>query len=346
MISFPFLNSFRVKCLIAGLLAFNAIFLVRRFHLNDFWTRRIVDYGAGNATLGFAALLAVAPPTAPPRYRWRKDGLLKAAAYTGLNIQIPVQPVWTDEDTNAIIAKHPMSKGGAMSWLGHLNALKTAATHATSLILEDDADWDIGIRLEMPIIAEAVRNLTRYKTPVQEPGQPAFHMPPYGTEWDVLWLGHCGENVVYDPKPITFADPTVPPYINSWEGAVSPDPKHTRWIHFSAGPICTYAYAITAEGAKKILTRDDHGSEGFDIWLHIRCKGQELRCVSVNPELFHHHEIAGEKDSLINGPSEDNKDVVEQEMTDNIWHSARCNSASRSMKLVTCMGPKPSPKEE
>jgi hypothetical protein len=236
-----------------------------------------------------------------------------------------------------------MKKGYALSWFGHLNALESAAHHATSLIIEDDADWDVNIRSGQPIIAEAVRNLTGYKAPVQEPGRSTFHLPPYGTEWDVLWLGHCGENVIYDPAPITLVDLTVPPYINSWEGAVSPDPKHIRWIHWSAGPICTYAYAITGAAAKKLLAYDNHGSEGFDIWLHILCKGQKLRCVSVNPELFHHHEVAGKKDSLINGLSTDSKNVLEKEMTDNIWHSARCNSVSRSKELITCMGPNPKP---
>ncbi|KAJ9668448.1 hypothetical protein H2201_001496 [Coniosporium apollinis] len=296
-----------------------------------------VDYGAGNETLGFERILAVAPVEAPPRLAWRKDGFLKAAAYTGLDIQVPTQPKWTDTEIHALMSKNPILKEGlALSWFGHLNALREAATHTTSLILEDDTDWDVEIRSQMPRIAEAVKSLTGYTADSAE-GESA--LPPYGADWDVLWLGHCGDNIVFDPPPIQFNDSTVPPYVNSWEKTISPDPRHTRWVHWATGPICTYAYAVTDTSARKILDRDDHGSESFDIWLHIRCKGKELRCVTVSPKLFHHHEAAGEKDSLINGKTEE--ETIKAEMTDNIWHSARCNSVAKSESLVTCMGPKP-----
>jgi hypothetical protein len=88
-----------------------------------------------------------------------------------------------------------------------------------------------------------------------------------------------------------------------------------------------------------MLDRDDDGSESFDIWLHIRCKWKELRCITINPELFHHHEAAGEKDSLINGKTTDER--IKSDKTNNIWHSARCNSVARAKFLVTCTGQNP-----
>ena len=286
-------------------------------------------------SLQFQSILVVAPSEIPPRLAWRKEGLLKAAAYTGLDIQVLHQPRWTDADTGPLISKGKELKHGcALSWLGHLNAIREAAKYSTSLIIEDDADWDVGLRTQIPRIAEAVRKLTNFRVDPEE-----SKYPPYGLDWDVLWLGHCGDSLPFDGSPIRLEDPTVPPYINSWETKVSPNPNHIRWIHYSTGPICTYAYALTDISAKKILERDSHGVDPFDIWLHNRCKGREFRCITVNPELFHHHEIAGSKDSLINGKS--GIEVIKSERTDNIWHSARCNSVSTTNAMVKCMGPEP-----
>ena len=171
---------------------------------------------------------------------------------------------------------------------------------------------------------------------IKHHGDPAN--PPSGQKWDILWLGHCGDSIPFGDGTVQFQDPTVPPYIHSWEKMLSPNPHHTRWVHKSSGPICTYAYALTHIGVEKILNHNDHGSNKFDIWLHLRCKSNKFRCITVNPELFHHHEVAGGKDSLINGQTDQ---VVQGEMTDNIWHSARCNSASKAQEVITYMGPKP-----
>lgn len=264
--------------------------------------------------------------------KWRKEGLLAAANRTGLSIQIPIQPIFKQEDIDAL----PISsknKDNAHAWLGHLTTLAEAGNYASALILEDDADWDVQIRSVMPNIAEAVHYITGARTFRNSRTSDT----PYGTKWDVLWLGHCGENIRFERPLKYFKDPTVPPYYNSWEKNLSPDPHHNRFVHHSSGPICTFAFAVTNEGAKKMLDAPDKGKESFDIWLHVLCKQEKLRCISINPELFHHHEMPGRKDSLINGLSD--KEKVAREMTDNIWHSARCNVNHPDDDLVTCMKP-------
>lgn len=56
----------------------------------------------------------------------RRSSLLHAANLTGIDILIPDQPVWTDADVESIRTKKlsVISRGSAMAWLGHLNALK------------------------------------------------------------------------------------------------------------------------------------------------------------------------------------------------------------------------------
>ncbi|PVH93728.1 glycosyltransferase family 25 protein, partial [Periconia macrospinosa] len=94
----------------------------------------------------------------------RKAGLLWAANMTGIDVEIPDQPAWTDEDLASIrVGKHKwVNRGSALAWLGHLNALKKflSTPHETALILEDDADWDIALRSsEVPLAAAALRHL-------------------------------------------------------------------------------------------------------------------------------------------------------------------------------------------
>ncbi|KAF2261716.1 hypothetical protein CC78DRAFT_607321 [Lojkania enalia] len=153
-----------------------------------------------------------------------------------------------------------LRKGYALSWSGYLNTLKVAVAHDTSLILEDDVDWDISIceqTLEMAEAAPILQDST------------ISQGPSFGMKWDILWLGHCDNSIVFDPPPIVLDDPTEPLYFNSWEKVLSTDPQHKQYVHPSAGPLCTYAYAVTGVMAKKPLDRGGHGSAPFDIWLHM-----------------------------------------------------------------------------
>lgn len=95
----------------------------------------------------------------------RRDGLLLAANITALDISIPVQPPWTDEDIARLRAENisSITRGSALAWLGHLNALQAflASDHSTALIIEDDVDWDIRLRIvQIPVTASAFRSLT------------------------------------------------------------------------------------------------------------------------------------------------------------------------------------------
>ncbi|CAI6293703.1 unnamed protein product [Periconia digitata] len=187
-----------------------------------------------NSTLGFGTILAVSHATSK-----RKAGLLWAANITGIDIEIPDQPVWSQGDIDAIrMGKTKwVTKGTAMAWLGHLNALRKflASPHETALILEDDADWDIALRTsEVPLAASALRHLFHTNSPnhqykyeqqqnPQQPQQQAHHMhhqhhhpshpsqsrsnlltsstdPHYWGDtstWEILHLGHS-DSEFYD----------------------------------------------------------------------------------------------------------------------------------------------------
>ena len=229
----------------------------------------------------------------------------------------------------------------------------------TALILEDDVDWDIRLRTQLLNFAYAARtfpsitgttprkshsrtsemndrdpaDLAKHSTtalPHTYPHHALLH--PYGLDWDVLWLGHCGTSL---PQPSPFRpdrlmllnDPTTPsPKHLRLREAAPPDPiatlypPHTRVYHRTGNEtLCTLAYAVTQRGARKIL--HELGirelSAGFDFELGRWCgksnteedisetKGgrrpeRKLDCLTVQPPLFSHY--WGEKaDSDITG---------------------------------------------
>ncbi|KAH7057440.1 hypothetical protein B0J12DRAFT_414232 [Macrophomina phaseolina] len=329
--------------------------------------------GTANATLGFDAILAVSPYST-----WRSDGLHAAARRTNLSVTITPQRPPTPEEVTEFLARNlagNLNEGSAKAWLGHLQVLEAARNFSSALIMEDDADWDVKIHEQAALVAEAVRNLTVPKTETRE--------WPWGEDWDVIWLGHCGERLPYEdeddagdvieeesgeaeqneslevkvkapttaekkmerrsPLPpgmvpgeddyITLYDPTLPPTIGSYDPRMSGDSQETRWVQHAAGPICTFAYAVTGASVARMLAMKHGNEQAFDLWMHTRCRNRELRCFTVNPEMFHHHIAAGLPSSLVNEGQVDNGG---KNYTENIMYSARCNWNRPDDQLISC----------
>lgn len=242
---------------------------------------------AGNSTLGFQKIFALSH--APS---WRSRGLLKAAEFSGLDIDIPKQAQWSPELIDAfrymgsIGMPHP-KQGAALAWLAHIDLVKyfIMSDYDTALILEDDVDWDVNIKEQTVRIAEAVRKFTNV-TETEE--------APFGRWWDVLWLGLCAEFVDISKPHLSFSDPTVIPKskYNGWtkEEHVMQIPEGERFVQQALGPICTFGYAISRSGAAKILQHAARGqNNAYDLQLSLGCREGFLKCISVNPEIFHQY---------------------------------------------------------
>jgi hypothetical protein len=221
---------------------------------------------------------------------------------------------------------------------------------STALIMEDDMDWDVRIKSQLKQIALGARTIHPFNS-----SKP--HDSPYGNDWDVLWLGHCGEIFPEtlpeysslshtDPNYITLStkfiihpDPTVPPPEHTAGFQNYTANPYTRWVHISGGPICTFAYALSLEGAKKVLydLSVDHLVGPFDNALAGLCRwGRDegrlgMKCLSVTPPLFMHHKPKGYvfRDSDIQsygGKGNKGKgELREKGTTENMVWSARLN---------------------
>ncbi|KAI0551472.1 hypothetical protein F4679DRAFT_539497 [Xylaria curta] len=122
---------------------------------------------------------------------------------------------------------------------------------------------------------------------------------PYGGDWDILWLGHCGADLPttqqgpppshgnqLSPSSLTISvldDATVPapkhlkphPFaLHDRLGEMYP--PHTRVVHAANGNVCSLAYAVSQTGARKLLGR--FRRKGFvdqwDLMLRDYCMGE------------------------------------------------------------------------
>jgi hypothetical protein len=238
---------------------------------------------------------------------------------------------------NSTGRKGGLGPGQARCWLGHLNVLHEILVHkwSTVLVMEDDADWDIAVKQQLIMVAPMIRQVLNSSNTIGGGS-------PYGDQWDLLWLGHCGE-LTPATGVLSELDETLPnsPLYREAYGDYTYFSPQLRLVHRSQSPVCTYAYAVTASAAMRIYQLAIGGLDSI-ITIELRewCAAGILRCVTVNPELFHHHKKAGERSSEI-AAIEGWDDMAAPEhvgYTANIRYSARCNSMSRS--LVACKSEK------
>ncbi|KAK5137728.1 hypothetical protein LTR08_007299 [Meristemomyces frigidus] len=273
-----------------------------------------------NATLGFGAILAVSRENSP-----RREGLLLAANITELEITIPQQPPWTDDDVGRLRAEKDsqISRGSALAWLGHLNALHWFLESGleTVMILEDDVDWDIHIRTsQIPSAAAAIRSLVAAQT---APSGQLKYKPALNnywgnsSTWDILYLGHCGD--IFKPSSwsfriprVMYKDTTLPPrqelhpYTQKFLESIDV-PEDTRVVHQSVFPLCTFGFALTRNAAWRLLNEiayreSDGGTMAYDVRVLEACRDLGFRCWSANPELFHHMDAESEIASVNAAP--------------------------------------------
>ncbi|EFR03130.1 hypothetical protein MGYG_06124 [Nannizzia gypsea CBS 118893] len=293
-----------------------------------------------NSTLGFERIYVVNLPSRTDR----RDALVLMAALSGIKLH------WIDGIMGETVldralpppASHKTMKNANIgSWRAHINALQDMVENniSSALILEDDADWDIRIKSQLKDFALASQTLIQplsgtgnlaYADPTfPNPGKsagtpkdidigkstiPPVHSP-YGDNWDILWLGHCGVNFpdatlrdiardIPGGRVIQRNDSTVP---EAEHLVLSPKndeftssfPPHTRVVHHAMTAVCSLGYGVSQKTARRLLY--EFGVKKFDrpydLMLRDACDGTEGRvrntCLTVQPQLFNHHRPAG-----------------------------------------------------
>lgn len=216
-------------------------------------------------------------------------------------------------------------------WRAHLNVWQDMVRRQVSsaLIFEDDADWDVGLRAQMIELAKGAR------WSLDEQSRTTHS--PYGDDWDLLWIGHCGSAPApwNDRRYVIRQDPTVPPPesrddvgrpdMRRWETGPGGD-EQTRVVYPAMGGICRAAYALTLRGAQKAVYRMSmlpFNSPG-DWRLNDMCADRAFpfNCVSTYPPIIGLYRAPGNTSR--------NSDINEQEgQIDEAGHSERLVFSTR-----------------
>ncbi|OHX00878.1 glycosyltransferase family 25-like protein [Colletotrichum incanum] len=314
-----------------------------------------------NSTLGFEKIFVVGLPSRTDR----RDGMLLQAALSDMTIEF-VDGVPGNTVSDKAIPKtseHDRLNDGVIGcWRGHMNALGEIVRRnlSSALILEDDVDWDIRIRSQLHDFALSTQALIQplknaplsSGSPIQGtvvdipfdnlPATVAPTFSPYGDDWDLLWIGHCGMHFPFlDRKDVPKSrvihnnDVTVAPKKNLWTFNIpftlkEKYPEHTRAVHHVQEGVCTLGYAVSQKGARKLLQEValKDVSDAVDILLRFFCEGGKGRkphnCLTSQPAFFHHHRAAGPMSSMSDIGNHDG--FRDTSMTDMVRWSVRMNA--------------------
>ncbi|KAJ5928185.1 hypothetical protein N7466_007141 [Penicillium verhagenii] len=204
----------------------------------------------------------------------------------------------------------------------------------TALILEDDVDWDINVR---DVFAELSRQMSSQKefnqlTPQREP------IPtPYGSGWDILYVGSSSNipNLDNLPPRYIYQDPNAPEYdhvgrsyrleMELW-GVNTSEQANSRVVAPSWYPVGALGYAVTKSAAQTLLYNLG-GYQGLQSPVDLAMIGLiqkgVLDAYTVIPPLITPFWVGGARDSDIN----EEKDMEESEKrvlgSENLRNSAR-----------------------
>ena len=150
-----------------------------------------------NSTLNFQQIFAINLPSRLDR----KDLLTVMATCTNITVTI-VPGVRTVSENSLPPPRIPGSlrMEEYAVWRAHANVWRRIVEDGleTALILEDDNDWDINLKDQIPRIMNALDEI-RVSTPLDE-GDGVVRGSPEVEQWDILYLGSCWEEATLSDK--------------------------------------------------------------------------------------------------------------------------------------------------
>jgi len=111
-------------------------------------------------------------------------------------------------------------------WRAHANVWRRVIEEglSTALVLEDDNDWDVNLKEQIPRILGALEEIREIPTRLDE-GEGVVRGGPRVEEWDILYLGTCFETATLSDKQ---GRRTVIPIPSDGENVAS---HNYNWVH-------------------------------------------------------------------------------------------------------------------
>jgi hypothetical protein len=104
----------------------SVIVYFRQYYYHQEFRRPDSDISSANATLGFGGLFVVSGADSP-----RRTNIIQAANVTQIELIIPEQRRWTEEDKAELKEKARVDNGigSLLAWLAHIHVLKRCANN-------------------------------------------------------------------------------------------------------------------------------------------------------------------------------------------------------------------------
>ncbi|KAK9367932.1 hypothetical protein V1509DRAFT_624833 [Lipomyces kononenkoae] len=268
-------------------------------------TRRLASL-AQNETLGFGGIAYLSMP-----YRTdRQDAIELLGSVYGINFTyIP------GVDGGSIVEKakplhhywlRPQELG---CWRAHVDAWRylLESDFETLLVLEDDVDFDANIHDVFELLSTQMQHNRIRTTPATEHERKTA---PYGLDWDVLYVGQCSDRSNENRLDLVhiYEDPNMPSRHETFDhfvgqlqslGIHGRNLGKMRAIAPAWSPVCTMGYAITRQGAERLILDLSYRGITAAIDIDIIRKLQQgiIRGYSITPPLFSAWRVDGAKDS-------------------------------------------------
>jgi len=256
-----------------------------------------------NRTLGFAEILVAVLPERTDH----KDTLALLSHYSDVDITVIDGASKVDQKAIPDGRGSQMTDGILGCWRAHMNMLKTVVEKKleTALLLEADIDWDIRVKDQLTNISNHL------------PDSTTEH--PYGLSWTFFWLGHCTHTS--DPEKlgpvISYPDETVSPleeqrqWVRTEAKLYGVEENGQRMIHRAYAPACAAAYAVTLEGALRMLYEigHDHLNEPVDVEYKRATRQGKIPGLAITPPIMGQWRAGTARDSNVQNRTSANPGV-------------------------------------
>ncbi|MCJ1452368.1 hypothetical protein MMC28_002711 [Mycoblastus sanguinarius] len=248
-----------------------------------------------NDTLGFQEVFVLSLPERGDR----RKPLLAAANATNLTVtvldairdrQIP-QGDWPEWwGTSGWVPK----EGELGCLMSHVRTWRKIIHEniTSALIMESDVDWDMRIKQSMVGIGEGVKAIADWPFPdSSHPRDFNLQPHPYGDKWDLMWIGHCGSSADGNGRIYSYNDTSAPDEEHAWSFAERPSEGHrppgTRIVFQMKKTVCTTAYAISNQGARKFEAMFKEANSPIDLKMWGHCEHDPtFSCLGVWPQVI------------------------------------------------------------
>ena len=172
---------------------------------------------------------------------------------------------------------------------------------SSAIIMESDSDWDMRIKQSMVGVGKGTEVIadwpfdaddsTNEQAVLQQPEQRHTTRSPYGDKWDIIWLGHCGSAANGDGRVYAFNDSAAPDKDHVWVYGPQPSKGHrragTRMVYHLRESVCTTAYAMSNQGARKFDKLFEEANSPIDLKMWDACgNNPKLVCIGVFPQIM------------------------------------------------------------